>query len=98
MPLPEYTALIESVPTASKLVTHTAVRKELSTTPPHPEMAVPFELNETVPVGVGGPEGVIVAVNVTDLPAVDGFKLDTRIVVEAALFTTCDNAALVLVT
>ena len=98
MPLPEYTALIESVPTESELVMHAAVLDVNTVTAEHPLMAVPFELNETVPVGVGGPAGVMVAVNVTDSPAVDGFKLDTRVVVDAALYTTCDNAALVLVT
>ena len=96
MPSPLYTALIESVPTARAVVAHAAVREEVSVIAEQPLIAVPFELNETVPVGVGGPAGVIVAVKVTDLPAVDGFRLDTSVVVEAAL-TTCDSVALVLV-
>ncbi len=81
-----------------KLVVHAAVRPEVSATAEQPLIAVPFELNETVPVGVGGPVGVMVAVKVTDCPAVEGFKLDARVVAEAVLFTTCDNAALLLVT
>ena len=95
---PEYTALIESVPTASELVTHAAVLDVNTVTAEHPLIAVPFELNETVPVGVGGPAGVMVAVKVTDCPAIEGFKLDARAVAEAVLFTTCDSAALLLVT
>ncbi len=95
MPSPLYTALIESVPTARAVVVHAALRDDSTATAEQPAMAVPFELNATVPVGVGGPAGVIVAVKVTDLPAVDGFRLDTSVVVEAAL-TFCDSVALVL--
>lgn len=75
---------------------HTAIREAVTATAEHPLMVVPFELKATVPVGVGGPEGVIVAVKVTDAPGFDGFTLDTIVVVEAALFTTCDKVALLL--
>ncbi len=58
-------------------------------------IAVPSEVNVTVPVGVGGPAGVTVAVKSIYNPATDGFRLDVRAVVELA-FTSCDSAALVL--
>jgi hypothetical protein len=47
-------------------------------------MVVPFEENATVPVSVGGPAGVTVAVKVTTTPAVEGFRLETSVVAEAA--------------
>lgn len=93
---PEYTALIVSLPRLEKLVAQVAVREVLTITLEHPEIVVPFALKATVPVGVGGPAGVIVAVNVTDSLGVDGFALDARVVVEAALFTVCDNVGLAL--
>jgi hypothetical protein len=55
-------------------------------------MAAPLDANATVPVGVGGPLGETVAVNVTDCPTIEGFKLETIVVVvgvPAALLTTC---------
>jgi hypothetical protein len=45
-------------------------------------------VNATPPVGTGGPAGPTVAVNVTDWP-VDGFLLETAVVVGAAQFTVC---------
>ena len=53
-----------------------------------PEIAVPFEVKLTVPVGCGGPEGPTVAVMVTDCPAVEGFgELVTVVVLPGC--TTC---------
>jgi hypothetical protein len=49
--------------------------------------------NWTVPVAV---EGDTVAVNVTDAPTVDGFRLLMRVVVVTTLFTVCESAADVL--
>lgn len=62
-------------------------------------MVVPLEVNVTLPVGTGGPAGATVAVNVTDSPFVEGFLLDTTVVVDAALLTVmevvpCDAASL----
>jgi hypothetical protein len=94
---PEYTVVIASVPPTSWVVAQAAVREEDTAIAEQPEIAVPLERNTTVPVGVGGPTGLIVAVSVTGWPAVEGFKLDTTAVAEAAWFTICDNAALVLV-
>ena len=37
-----------------------------------PEMAVPFDVKPTVPVGIGGPAGPTVAVIVTCCPKVEG--------------------------
>jgi hypothetical protein len=48
-------------------------------------MVVPFAAKATVPVGTGGPAGVTVAVNVTALPPVEGFRLETSVVAEAAV-------------
>lgn len=59
---------------------------------PVPSVVVP-SLNVTVPVAV---DGVIVAVNVTDTPNPDGFNDEASMVVELALFTTCDSAEEVL--
>src|ERR1700737_4986811 len=72
-----------SVPAVSAVVVHAAV-PELTVTAEQPLMVVPFELNATVPVGVGGPAGPTVAVKVTDCPTVDGFRLETTVVVEGA--------------
>ena len=50
----------------------TAIRFD-SVTCVQPEMAVPFEVKLTVPVGCGGPAGPMVAVMVTDCP--DGGRI-----------------------
>ena len=84
-----------SVPFVSAVVVHAAVRDEVSITAEQPVMVVPFEVNATVPVGTGGPAGATVAVNVTDCPTVDGFLLETTVVVE--LFTVCVTVPLLLV-
>ena len=76
-----------SVPLGKMVVVHAAVRDALSGTAEHPVRFVPVEVNATVPVGSGGPTGVTVAVKVTGWPSVDGFLLETTVVVEAALFT-----------
>jgi hypothetical protein len=88
-----------SVPTISVVVVHAAVRDEVTFTAEQPVMLVPFEVNATVPVGTGGPTGATVAVNVTDWPAVDGFLLETTVVVEVEvpLFTVCVTVPLLLV-
>jgi hypothetical protein len=57
----------------------------VSVTAEQPDMVVPFAVKATVPVGTGGPAGVTVAVNVTAVPAVDGFRLDVSAVAEAAV-------------
>jgi hypothetical protein len=82
--------LTVSVPTVSDSVVHAAVRDALSGTAEHPVMVVPLEVNATVPVGSGGPTGVTVAVKVTGWPSVDGFLLETTVVVEADLSTVME--------
>jgi hypothetical protein len=72
----------------------TAVREEDSVIAEQPEIAVPFEVKPTVPVGVGGPAGDTVAVNTTDWPEVDGSRLEVTVVVEDA--TTCVSPPLLL--
>jgi len=57
--------VIESVPPISEVVMQAEVRDEVTATAEQPEMVVPLERKATVPVGVGGPTGVIVAVSVT---------------------------------
>jgi hypothetical protein len=54
-------------------VVHVAVREEERATAEQPVMVVPFEVKPTVPVGMGGPAGATVAVNVTGCPEVEGF-------------------------
>lgn len=53
-----------------------------------PKVAVP-SLKITVPVA---PDGVMVAVNVTDTPSPEGFADEDTAVVVLALFTVCDSA------
>ena len=89
--------MIEDVPTGNEVVAQAAVPEEARAIATQPGMVVPLEVRVTVPVGVGGPAGIIVAVRVTDAPRVAGFKLEATAVVEVAWFTTCDKAALVLV-
>jgi hypothetical protein len=88
--------LIVSVPVASAVVVHDAVCDDTATAE-HPVMAVLPASNATVPVGVGGPAGLTVTVKITGWPAVDGFMLETMVVVDAALVTTSDSVVLVLV-
>jgi hypothetical protein len=85
---------MDSVPTGKTDVVQVAVREAERVTAEHPEMAVPFDVKPTVPVGVGGPAGATVAVNVTDSPEVDGFALDVTVVVEVAWLTTCVSVPL----
>ena len=59
---------------------------------PVPRVVVP-SVKVTVPVEV---EGDMVAVKVTDVPNVDGFRDEANVVVELTLFTVCINAAEVL--
>jgi hypothetical protein len=54
-------------------VVHVAVCEEERATAEQPVMVVPFEVKPTVPVGMGGPAGATVAVNVTGCPEVEGF-------------------------
>jgi hypothetical protein len=72
------------------LVVQRAVREAVRATAEQPLMVVPLEVNATVPVGTGGPAGATVAVNVTDSPFVEGFLLDTTVVVDAPLSTVTD--------
>jgi hypothetical protein len=57
-------------------------------------MAVPRDVKLTVPVGTSGLAGTTIAVNVTEAPEVDGFRLEVTVVVEAAWFTTCESVPL----
>lgn len=93
--LPPYTAVIESVPSASVDVANVAL-PALSV--PVPSVVVPF-LNVTVPAGVPTPgaTAVTVAVNVTVVPDVEGFNEDAIVVLVLALSTTWDSTADVLV-
>src|SRR5437868_14831205 len=52
----------------------------------------------TVPVGVPAPGAVAVtvAVNVTDAPTIEGLLPETSAVEVAALFTTCESAAVLV--
>ena len=61
------------------MVLHTACPAD-NNTDEQPAIATPFEANPTVPVGDVGPEGVTVAVKVTDSPRVEGFMLGTSTV------------------
>ena len=61
------------MPTVSAEVEHVA-EPEINAAVPHPAMVVPPDLKSTVPSGLLPP--VIVAVNVTELPIMLGFKLD----------------------
>ena len=82
------------VPTVRLLVVHAAIFEAEpagSATALQPEIALPPSVNATLPVGA---DPVTVAVNVTPAPASDGLpELDS--VVLLAVFTTCDQVALV---
>ena len=65
-------------------------------TAPVPSVVVP-SLNVTVPPGAPLKAGVMVAVNVTAWPFVDGFSEEASFVVVFAFFTVCVNFAEVLV-
>ena len=86
--------MMASVPTASVEVIQTAVSDEVSGSAVQPEIAVPFDVKLTVPVGAGGPAGATVAVKVTGSPKVEGFWLEVTVVVEAPGFTTCESEPL----
>ena len=60
---------------------------EARVTDEQPEMAAPFEVKLTVPVGAGDPDAVTVAVNVTDCPWVEGFWLEVTVVVAGGSVT-----------
>ena len=95
LPSPPYTAVMEWLPTLSVVVLNVAV----------PPLSVPVtivvtpSLNVTLPVGVPAPGATdaTVAVNVTDCPKLDGFRLDVSVVAVFALFTNWISAGLVLV-
>ena len=63
------------------MVEHVAVREEERVTAEHPVMVVPFAVKATVPVGLGDPEGLTVAVKVTVSPRVEGLAEEVRAVV-----------------
>jgi hypothetical protein len=67
-----------SFPTGSVDEAHNALPDE-NVTDPQPVIVVPFEVKPTVPVGEDPP--LTVAVNVTDCPEMDGFRLETTVVV-----------------
>jgi hypothetical protein len=46
-----------------------------------PGISVPFEVKLTVPVGIGGPEGLTLAVRVTSCPTSEGFGVPVTTVV-----------------
>jgi len=74
-------ATIASVPTARVEVIQTAVSDEPSGTEVQPEIAVPFEVKLTSPVGIGGPAGPTVAVRVASSPTIEGLgELVTEVV------------------
>ena len=85
-----------SVPTASVEVVQTAVSEEVSGTAVQPEIALPFEVKLTVPVGAGGPEGLTVAVMVTNSPNVEGLGELVTVVVVLPGLTTCGTVLEVL--
>ena len=88
---PLYVAVIECAPTVRVLVATIA-------TPPVNVLvanATPPFLNVTVPEGVPA-VAVVVAVNVTESPYVDGFNDDANVIVIFALLTVCETAAEVL--
>jgi hypothetical protein len=60
------------------------------------DIALPASLNVTLPVGVPPPEDETLAVNVTELPTVDGLALEARDVVVVYELTVCVNAVEVL--
>ena len=80
--------MMASVPTASVEVIQTAVSDEVSGTAVQPEIAVPFDVKLTVPVGAGGPAGLTVAVMVTTSPNVEGLgELVTAVMLLPGLTT-----------
>jgi hypothetical protein len=91
---PPYTAVIECVPSASVEIANVVF---LLLSVPVPSVVLP-SLNVTVPAGLPAPGaiGVTVAVNVTVSPLMDGFNEDTTEIEVAALSTTSDNGAEVL--
>ncbi len=77
-----------SVPTAKLEVVQTAIDED-SGTAVQPAIAALLEVKLTVPVGVGGPDGLTVAVIVTASPNVEGLgELVTDVVLPSGL-TTC---------
>jgi hypothetical protein len=86
---PPYAAVIEFEPTAKVEMLNVAFPL---LTFPVPNVVLPF-LNVTVPVAV---ETERVAVNVTELPLVDGLAEEVSVTVGVALLTVCVNAEDVL--
>jgi len=73
------------------------MRSVVKATAVQSEIALPFVVKPTVPVGVGDPAGVTVAVNVTDSGEVEGFGLEVKVVVltvAVLLFTIWVSAPL----
>ena len=86
---------MEWVPTPRVDVVNCALLLELIV--PVPSVALPF-LNVTVPVAAPPKAGVIVAVNVTEVPWVEGFFEDTSPTFVVALWTAWPRFGDVLVT
>ena len=93
--LPEYTAVIECAPWVSADVEIVAFPLASVAVP---TVVAPF-FNVTTPVGVPLPGATVttVIVKVTDLPSVDGFSEEVRVVELAALLTVCVSTEEVLV-
>jgi len=82
--LPEYTAVMEWLPTVNVLTLRVATPLLFNVADPNP--VVPF-LKVTLPVGTPVVLHFTVAVSVTDCPYEDGFTEDATLVELAALFT-----------
>ena len=87
-------ATILKVPAVLNIVVQ-AAEPETIVTVPHPVITAPFSVNLTAPVAV---LGVMVAVNFTDWPTTEGFRLETSFVdvVTFPVLTTCERVLLVL--
>lgn len=79
-----------SLPNASAVVVQVAVSALLSATLVHPEIAAPFDVKETVPVGNIAPvDGETAAVRITVWPKTEGAAEEVTTVVEEAWLTVC---------
>ena len=76
--------MIASEPTARVEVVQVAVVPD-TVCAAHPVIPVPPDFHATVPVGEDPPDSV--AVNVTELPEVDGLADEVTVTVGATLFT-----------
>ena len=79
--------MIDCVPVASEFVVQVAWLLASNATLTHPLIGAELFAKVTVPVGVPDPGtlAVTAAVNVTDWPIVDGFRLDERLMAGASV-------------